>query len=169
MAKFNTLITSEPVVSFGGFTLQFNIDKKQHALTSAERESIKTLGFRYHSRDHYYYHKYDSKKDFDKAYKAIHKAFAEYFDNIEVPATEEPAKQVLKVAIPGTSQPKAEKKAKAKKSQPKAEKVQPKAEEVQPKAETEKMFAEFDARLTSLEDRFSEIDERLMEILDKIS
>ena len=80
---YSTFIRTTDAITFGTKTfknvLQFNLDKRQIALSESDREELRKV-FTWNKVSKYYYKSFKTKKAMDNAYKALMLKYGEYFN-----------------------------------------------------------------------------------------
>ena len=117
---YSTFISTLDAITFGNKTfknvLQFNLDKRQVALSESDRAELRKV-FTWNRVSKYYYKSFKTKKAMDNAYKALMLKYGEYFN---AAADDEVISEAGKKKTSKKSSKKTEAKTTAKAVEPKA-------------------------------------------------
>lgn len=143
---YSTFIRTNDAITFGTKTfknvLQFNLDKRQIALSESDREELRKV-FTWNRVSKYYYKSFKTKKAMDNAYKALMLKYGEYFN---AAADDEVISEAGKKTSKKSSETKAKKSSKktSKKTETKVSvKAEPKKEETKVSSSKEIPVDEF--------------------------
>ena len=141
----STFIRTTDAITFGTKTfknvLQFNLDKRQIALSESDREELRKV-FTWNRVSKYYYKSFKTKKAMDNAYKALMLKYGEYFNAAaDDEVISKAGKKTSKKSSAKKTETKVSAKAEPKKSSKKTSKTETKVSETKTKKAETKVSA----------------------------